>query len=255
MKRVICSGVVVVLAVLMATSTQSQTQTQRPRVRATRRVQMPAEVRIDSGMMDPNVDPMQRQAERRRDFQQRIAEMQQRAAEMQRLAEESRNNAIRQTLNATDEQWQRIEPRLDQIDRLKAEATVSASPGSSGGTGGMTSFQRSTADGTVAGFGGGWGFGGATVAGPAGRPQTWTFGSHSPGQSAGEPTDGQTLCEQLLQDIQNAGTPPADVAQRIAELRRIRAQAQQNLARARTDLRALIAPAQEPALILMGYLE
>ena len=100
MKRVICSGVVVVLAVLMATSTQSQTQTQRPRVRATRRVQMPAEVRIDLGMMDPNVDPMQRQAERRRDFQQRIAEM--RAKHKADMAERVKQQKARQQRHSAD---------------------------------------------------------------------------------------------------------------------------------------------------------
>ena len=63
------------------------------------------------------------------------------------------------------------------------------------------------------------------------------------------------LCGLCWRDLQTAGTPPADVAQRVAALRKIRAQAREQLAQARKDLRTLITPAQEPALVAMGYLD
>jgi len=91
----------------------------------------------------------------------------------------------------------------------------------------------------------------------SGQPQTWskTWGSGSNRRNSGNPSDGEVLCEQLLRDLQKPGTPPSDIVQRVAALRKIRTSAQEQLAQARKDLRGLIAPAQEPALVAMGYLE
>jgi len=171
---------------------------------------------------------------------------------MQRQAEESRNNSIRQMLNATDAQWPRMKEKLDLIERLKAEAGVAVDLGSSGGTG---SFQ-SGGTGFGGGFTTGWASGGGSM-GSSGQPQTWTktWNSGSNRRTSANPSDGEVLCEQLLRDLQPPGTPPADIAQRVAALRKIRTQAQEQLAQARKDLRNLITPAQEPALVAMGYLE
>ena len=194
-----------------------------------------------------------------------MAEMQRQMEQMQRQAEESRNNTIRQMLNATDEQWPRIKAKLDLIDRLKTEASVSADPGSSGGMGGG-SFQ-SSGTGFGGGFGGsmgGWMSGGAGGGGggsmsSSGQPQTWsqskTWGSGSNRRSSANPSDGEALCEQLLRDLQTPGTPSADIAQRVAALRKIRTQANEQLTQAHKDLRTLITPVQEPALVAMGYLD
>ena len=91
----------------------------------------------------------------------------------------------------------------------------------------------------------------------SGTPQTWsrTWGTGSNRRDPANPSDGEVLCEQLLRDLQTPGTPPADIAQRVAALRKIRAQAREQLAQARKDLRSLIIPAQEPALVAMGYLD
>ena len=173
-----------------------------------------------------------------------MTEMQRWMAQMQRQAEETRNNAIRQTLHATDEQWPRIKTKLDLIERLKAEAAVSADLGS----GGTNSFQS----GTSSGGGSMTGWMGGTMMDSSGQTRTW--GSSGSGDSA-QRTDGQVLCEQLLRDLQNSDAPPAEIAQRVAALREIRSRAQEQLIQARKDLRSLIAPAQEPALVAMGYLD
>ncbi|MBN1507891.1 MAG: hypothetical protein JW955_13655 [Sedimentisphaerales bacterium] len=232
------SVVIVTLVALMAASAHSQSR--RSQVRATRRSTSSgtASGQGQAAPRDPNL------AQQQQDFQQRMAEMQRWMAEMQRQAQETRNNAIRQTLHATDEQWPRIKAKLDLIERLKAEAAVSADLGS----GATSSFQSGTSSGS--GVMGGWMAGGMT--GSSGRTQTW--GSSGGGNSA-ERTDGQVLCERLLRDVQNPGTPPAEIVQRVAALRRIRSRAQEQLAQARKDLRSLIAPAQEPALVAMGYLD
>jgi hypothetical protein len=212
------------------------------------------------GPIDPNMPPQQRFALQQQDFQQRMTEMQRQMEEMQRQAEESRNNTIRQMLNATDEQWPRIKPKLDLIERLKSEANVAIDLDASSGMGGG-GFQ-SSGTGFASGFTGGWmsgGGGGGGAMGSSGRPQTWsqyrTWGTPSTRRSSAGPTDGEVLCDQLLRDLQTPGTPPAEIAPRIAALRKIRTQAREQLARARTELRSLLTPAQEPALVAMGYLD
>jgi len=253
MKRTVHCGVVVVLIVVIVTSAYSQVQ--RPRIRAARQTARPSGTATRMGPIDPNMTPQQQFAQRQQDLQQRMAEMQRQMAEMQRQAEESRNNAIRQMLNATDEQWPRIKPKLDLIERLKAEASVAVDLSASSGMGG--GFQ-STGTGFVGGFGGGWVSGGGTM-GPSGQPQTWSqyksWGTPSVRRDSANPSDGQVLCDQLLRDLQTPGTPPAEIAQRVAALRKIRTQAREQLSRARTELRSLLTPAQEPALVAMGYLD
>ena len=256
-----CITIIAVLIAVVVTSAYAQVQ--RSQVRARRSGGQSSgtqSMQSSAGPMDPNMTPQQQMAQHQRDFQQRMAEMQRQMAEMQRQAEESRNNTIRQMLNAPDEQWPRIKTKLDLIDRLKAEAGVSADPGSSSGMGGG-SFQSS---GTGFGGGavmGGWmsGGGGGGSMSSSGQPQTWsqqkTFGSGSNRRDSTNASDGEVLCEQLLRDLQTPGTPPADIAQRVAALRKIRAQAQAQLAQARKDLRSLITPAQEPALVAGGYLD
>ena len=103
---------------------------------------------------------------------------------------------------------------------------------------------------------GGWSSGGG-VGGSSGQPRTWNqnWGTPSARRNSASPTDGEALCDQLLRDLQTPGASQADIVQRVAALRKIRTQAQQQLIRARQDLRGLIVPAQEPALVAMGYLD
>ena len=126
------------------------------------------------------------------DFQQRMAEMQRTMAQMQRQAQENRNLAIRQALGATDQQWSQLRPRLERIERLKAEAEVAIDPGSFGAGPGLAGGPTT--------FGGGW-FGGF-AAGGGGMPgrswnQTWSTGSPT-GKAPGERTRGDALCEELI---------------------------------------------------------
>ena len=136
------------------------------------------------------------------DFQQRMQQMQSRFfdmqsqfQDMQRVVEESKNNAIRQSLGVTDQQWTRIKPRLDRIERLKTEVNAAIEPGSSGGGSSFVSGDGS--------FGGGWS-GGFTTFGSGGPGQNWsrteTFGpggSRTTRSGTAEPSPSQNLCEEL----------------------------------------------------------
>lgn len=261
-----------VLTFLAATVVYSQSQSQ-PRTRLSPRARARAGGQ-QGQMMPPQMGQMgqpdfiSRMAERNARHMQ---EMQQDIEEMQRLAEESRNRAIQQALRASDEQWRQLKPKLDRIQRLRDEAEVAVEPGSMGGNG---SFQMSGNGGGFQGqgfmFGGGFGgssgggMGGGTgpidILDPNGSPaptgnNTWSSFSSSGSKSIMEMSEGEALCQELQHLLQGQSVPSAEVSQKVAALRRIRVQARENLAKARQELRASIHPNQEPALIVMGYLD
>ncbi len=201
------------------------------------------------------------------DFARRMAErharqrqeMQQDMEEMRRWAEESRDRAMQQALRATDDQWRRLKPRLERIQRLKAEADVAVDPGSTGGSGNFQGQNFMFGGGFGGGMGGGMGGGSVDIMDPNASTNTQTDrwgGSWSSGpKSVMEMTEGETLCQELQHMLQGESVTPAQIAQKVEALRKVRVRAREDLARARTELRTLIAPHQEPALIVMGYLD
>jgi hypothetical protein len=215
-------------------------------------------------------DVAQRMAER---HMRQMQEMQRDIEEMRRQAEENKRRALQQAVGASDEQWRKLKPKLDRIGQLRAEAEVAADPGSAGGNGNLQSFTFGNPSGGAMG-GGFASFGGASGPGgpggnsapvdildsnsppssPAPGPGS-TGGWTSSSKSVTEMSEGEALCQELQQLLQGQSVPSAAVSQKVAALRRVRAQARDNLAKARQELRTMIAPNQEPALILMGYLD
>jgi hypothetical protein len=182
------------------------------------------------------------------DFQQRMQDMQRQMQQMQAQAQASRDAGIRQSLGVNDAQWTQIKPRLDRIDRLKAEVNASLDPGGSLNNGpGFTSVTTPN---------GGWaggGFGFSTQMGPNGtRSQSW---SSAPSGGSAEPTKTGSLCQELNSLLQMGNVPAGQVSQKIADLRLAKERAQRELARERKELRSLLNFRQEAALIVMGYLD
>ncbi len=196
--------------------------------------------------------------ERHADFQRRMAEQQrdfqQKMEEMQRQAEESRNQNIRDMLRATDEQWQQLKPKLDRIERLKAEADVALEPGSSGSTSGFQGRGMASGGGSM---GGGWagGFGSGGMGPGQTQFRTWSWGTPTGGKSPMEMTAGEVLCQELAHLLQGVSVSTAEVAQKVEALRKTRTKAREDLAAARKELRASISQQQEAPLVLMGYLD
>ncbi len=191
--------------------------------------------------------------QRMQEMQSRIFGMQSQFQDMQRTVQESKDSAIREVLRVTDPQWARIKPRIDRIERLRIEVNASVEPGSYGNGSNVVSGNGN--------FTGGWS-GGFTTFGSSGPGQSWsrteTFGpggSRSTRNSTGEPTQAESLCEELYNLIQTPGAPPAQITQKVAALRQAKQRAQGQLQRERTQLRGLVNPQQEAALIVMGYLD
>jgi TolA-binding protein len=234
------AAAVLLLAVAVAYS-QQQTRP-APRIRDRQQGQM-----MSSQMGQP--DFAQQMAERNA---RRMQEMQEEMEQMQRQAQESRNRSIQQALRATDEQWRRLKPQLDRIERLRTEANVAADLGS-GGPGGFQGQMFTFGSGDAGGFGGGGMMmgGGSPDGQTTNWSRTWSVGS----KSRMEMTEGEILCEEIQHLLQGASVPGAEIAQKVTALRKIRAQARDDLAKARMGLRKLMLPHQEPALIVMGYLD
>ena len=261
MKRTVhYSGIVGVLVIVIAASALAQTRTGTSSSRKRRRAQAPP-----SWSDDPQVGfregetPAEFQARHQREFQDRMAQMQRRAAEMQRRAEENRNNAIRQALGATDAQWRQIKPKLDLIEKLKAEADVSVDPGAFGAAPGFQGNAFSFGGGFVGGAGGGGGFG---TMGGSGQPgqnwsqfQSWSWPPAATDKTPGEITDGEALCAQIQDLMRDPTASPEQITQKVAALRQIRKNARQRLARVRQALQQALTPQQQTLLIAMGYLD
>jgi hypothetical protein len=262
MKRVTCFGVVaVVLMFLMVTATHSQSyNSSRSGGGGGGSFSggsggSGGSFRGGGGFGTPD-DFARDMAEQQRDFQQRMGRMQQRIEQMQRQAEEARNRAIQEALHATDAQWRQLKPKLDRIERLKTEANVAVDAGSFGGAPGS--------QGSGMMFGGTWGGGSASGGGTSfgsgpqgqsrGQSRTFSWGNTGP-KSPMDMTPGEVLCDDLGRLLQDPGAPASEVAHKVESLRRIRTQAREDLAKARTELRAQILLPQEPVLIALGYLD
>ncbi len=212
-------------------------------------------LRFGSGMGQPgSMFGPEHFQQRMQEMRDRVFGMQSQFQDMQRLVEESKINAIRQNLGVNDTQWARINPRLDRIERFKAETNAAIEPGSMGTGSSFVSDGGSS--------GGGWSGGFATFGGTGQPGQSWsrteTFGpggSRTVRSGASEPTQAEILCEELHGLLQASDTPPAQIAKKVTALRQAKQRAQNQLQRERAQLRSLVNPRQEAALIVMGYLD
>lgn len=133
--------------------------------------------------------------------------------------------------------------------------------GGAGGSAGGGSYGSSS--GSSSGSSYGYGFG-PRVGPDAERPVKkqvgelslgWTWHRPSENKKPDELTDGEKMCEQLL-DALTAETPDRDlVQQRVEQLRQFRRERLRQLRRTQQQLRELVTPEQEAKLILMGYLD
>ena len=131
---------------------------------------------------------------------------------------------IRDRLEANDEEWTVLEPRLEKIMQLQSS--------------------------TRAGFGRGFGrrFRGGRDSGRPGGPR---------GQGAGqaEPSTVQQRAESLRELLDDDSATNEQITQGLTELRKAREEARAELAKARQDLRDLVSLKDEANLVVMGFLD
>lgn len=184
------------------------------------------------------------------------------------------NAVIRDLLQATDEQWQQIEPRLNALEAVR-QRTVSAvgvwvarvssySANSGGGSSGPPENRKSsprTPRRTRRGAHrarGRSGYGGsARPSGPRKRPPQAISGRRlPPTHDKSKPlTEGGRLCTELLDMVEHRSTRDEQIRAKMAQLTAFRRQAKQEIKAAQEALRQVVTRRQEATLILMGYLD
>jgi hypothetical protein len=181
--------------------------------------------------------------------------------------------ARQQALGATDEQWKLIAPKLKKVRTLQRQAhigigryVVSAGAGGASGGGGFSGGRGGR--GYTAGRANGQSHVGMRSPNPrntrhrtpARSDQNASFKSDSgwwrPSQhkSRDKLTKGERICEDLLNLLESGRAEPKQIRQKMTALRKVRQDARKELAKARQELREVVTPRQQAALILMRYL-
>ncbi len=259
MKRMVCISVVAAMVVgMMAISGVSQTQPPRTQDEWQQGQSNNANTGQggggsigSAGAMSPPPEFVRMHEE----MQQRMAQKRQQFEQMQKQAEEQRNRAMQQLVGADDAQWRQIKPILEKIEHLKGQINASIDLGPSSGNSNF-SFTRGQGSGaqwsgSFSGFAGGGGFGSSST---PGQGRTWQR-SWNNGASQGQRGEVDTVCQELLTMLQAPNTPTPQISQKVMALRQAKERARTQLMQQQNQLRKQINPQQEPALIVMGYLD
>lgn len=125
---------------------------------------------------------------------------------------------LQATLNVSDDEWQLLQPRIEEVMRLSFEQA--------GGSGLRT-------------MAGGRGRNGGAAGSSTGR---------SPGPAA-------QSAQELATVLRDESAQPADIKDKLTAYRAAREESREELARARESLRELVTQRQEALLVLMGLLD
>ncbi|MEN6425057.1 MAG: hypothetical protein ABFE13_06830 [Phycisphaerales bacterium] len=232
----------------------------------------------------------QRQEEFFRQREQQRLEVERSASAVQKARSEYSDEAYREAVGATPEQWKVIKPLWERVRsiesppairvhvyayssrRMKNSTSVGNRPAARSSTGagstasGLITRDQSQliADGEPGGFG-------QLPLGPrrltptrrTGPPKKrvgdvsvgWDWLRPSEKDDGSEPTAGEKTCERLL-DALETGRPNLTVVRREVEaVREMRERIQAERREAQQQLREVVTPEQEARLILMGYLD
>jgi hypothetical protein len=164
--------------------------------------------------------------------------------------------AMKEALKATDEQWKLIKPRLERVKELVRLSEVSLGiythgVASAGGAGGFSGGGGGTSD-------SGSSRGAATESKNESSRGSFQFASGwsrpSYRKSPEEMNEGERACEELLDVLENKSSKPEEIEQKMENLRNIRQKANEELIKARQELRDVLTYRQEAALIMMWWL-
>jgi len=258
-KRIILGTLICLLTAVFAGQTLSQTRRsnqQRDRAYYERLSKM---------------TPAQRQREFERRRRQIQIKIQQRLKEQEKEREQNRKQrqieskrrqeeAIKQALGATEEQWEVIKPRLEKVQNLKRESEISISLLSYGTASASSRISNTSKSGAGASFGGGSG-GTSTRTAPL-KPNNkeihsiqygWKWYKPSDQKDPDKLTKGERICEELLKLIEG-NSKPEEIKQKMEALRKTRQEAKRRLPKAKQELCEVLTYRQKAALIMMREL-
>ena len=165
------------------------------------------------------------------------------------LPAKSEKELMKQVLRATEKQWKAIEAKVNKVRELRSLANVSIKPRCIGGGYGYGSM--------------GSGRGGTvpkrdSAGGSSSRSHFYTFWRWSrPSQNKGfeNLNEGEKICEELFRLLEDKSSELEQIRQKMEALRKFRQEAKKDLAIAQQELRQLVTPHQEAALVMMQLLD
>ena len=189
----------------------------------------------------------------------------------------SEKELMKQVLRATEKQWEAIKPKVNKVRELRSLANVSIklmSYGSMSGSmsGGSFAVKKGSGSGFMSGSGSMSGSGFSDSGGGSrGRPfQKWDSAGGSsptridygvrwfrPSQNKGfeNLNEGEKICEELFRLLEDKNSELEEIRQKMEALRKFRQEAKKELAIAQQELRQLVTPHQEAALVMMQLLD
>ncbi len=217
-----------------------------------------------------NMDRQQRQQELE---QRRLKQQLERQLKKQIGPAKNQVESMKQALRATEKQWKAIKPKLDKVRELRNRANVSIRLTSGGGAVGVSGMGGSSVV-VNKGFGrgsmSGYGFGsnvvfgeGETVqkrGGAGGSSPTridygWRWSRPSQHKGFENLNEGEKICEELFRLLEDKNSELEQIRQKMEALRKFRQEAKKELAIAQQELRQLVTPHQEAALVMMQLLD
>jgi len=182
----------------------------------------------------------------------------------------SEKELMKQVLRATEEQWKAIKPTLDKVRKFRNRANVSIklmSYGSMSGSMSGGSFAvkkgsgRGSMSGSMSGFGSSRG-GTATPFKDTNSDATvsridlgWRWLRPSQNKGLENLNEGEKICEELFRLLEDKNSELEEIRQKMEALRKFRQEAKKELAIAQQELRQLVTPHQEAALVMMQLLD
>jgi len=175
--------------------------------------------------------------------------------------------SMKQALRATEEQWKAIKPKLDKVRELRNRANVSIRlmcvGGGVSGMGGSSVVDKGFGRGSMSGFGSNVVFGGGEIVqkqGGAGGSSSrstisWVWLRPSRHKGFENLNEGEKNCEELFRLLEGKNSELEQIRQKMEALRKFRQEAKKELAIAQQELRQLVTPHQEAALVMMQLLD
>lgn len=212
-----------------------------------------------------SMDRQQRQQELERH---RLKQQIERQLKKQIGPAKSEKELMKQVLRATEKQWKAIKPKLNKVRKFRNRANVSIrlmcyGGGGTGGSMSGSSVVVNKGSGRMSGFGSNVVFGeGETVQkrGGAGgsssrSPISWVWLRPSRHKGFENLNEGEKICEELFRLLEDKNSKLEEIRQKMEALQKFRQEAKKELAIAQKELRQLVTPHQEAALVMMQFLD
>lgn len=200
---------------------------------------------------------LQSQIEAQKRHKQYIKKREQNRGQRKRELKKRQEEAIKQALGASAEQWNVIKPRLEKVQNLTRQSVLSISlliSGSSSGSG-ESSVTNQRGTGAYAG-------GGSARNKPSSpnnketysSQYTWKWYKPWGSKARGNLTKGERICEEILKLIEDKNSRSEEIEQKMETLREIRQENKEQLSKARQELSKVLTYRQEATLIMMREL-